>query len=216
MTSNLKRNGFSLVEILITVLILAGASIALTKFQAVQMQGTSDARNRNEAMHLAQTLLDEYRREFQTGNIVDKAVSTVNGKSTTFSVSGDVSDLAITTGEMIPMPSASPIPAPAPKQAVANVSWSNAQGQTQNVVLATILRYSAQSFAEPVAATPTPSPTPTPTPSPTAAPIEKWDKTKSYKKGDLVLGSDGLTYRADYDMTSGRPDPSLDNWWTRV
>lgn len=217
MISKFKSNGFSLIEILITVLILAGATIALTKFQAIQMQGTSDARNRNEAMNLAQGRLDQYREEFQTGNISDKAATEIAGKSTTFSVSGNVTNLSIVTGETVPAPSASPAAAPVPKQVVSKVSWSNSQGQTQEVVLATILRYNAQSFTQPIAATPIPTATPAPTatPVPTAIPATPWDSTKNYKKGDYVT-FEGDTYVALYDISSTTYTPPTYNYWKKV
>ncbi|MBM9887521.1 MULTISPECIES: carbohydrate-binding protein [Deefgea] len=211
MTSKFKNNGFSLIEVLITVIILAGAGIALTKFQAIQMQGTSDARNRNEALALAQGLLDDYRKDFQTGNIADKAATDVTGKSATFSVSGEVTDLSIVTGETIPGPT--PVAAPFPKQVVANVSWANAQGQSQEVVLSTILRYNAQSFAVPVAATPTPTAGPTATPTPTPAPVAAWSSSTSYSKDDQV-SFNGHTYKC-VNPTGCKP-PADPNWTPAV
>ncbi|MEW6352825.1 MAG: prepilin-type N-terminal cleavage/methylation domain-containing protein [Pseudomonadota bacterium] len=64
----LKQRGFSLIEVLITVAVLATGLAAMARFQGVVLQGSSLARERSEAVALAEQKIEQLRnyRQLQT------------------------------------------------------------------------------------------------------------------------------------------------------
>jgi type IV pilus modification protein PilV len=76
-----KQNGFSLLEILITLLIIGIAALALNALQTNALKNNSIAQNRNEALFLAQDKLEKLRQS----NLCPRSSATSGG----LSVSGD-------------------------------------------------------------------------------------------------------------------------------
>lgn len=56
-----KQSGFSLIEVLIAISVLAVGLIAMARFQATVLQGSSLARERSEAVALAEQKIEELR-----------------------------------------------------------------------------------------------------------------------------------------------------------
>lgn len=60
-TSCLKNRGFSLIEVLITLVVLGAGLMALARFQATVLQDSSLAKQRTEAVTAGQSMLEQFR-----------------------------------------------------------------------------------------------------------------------------------------------------------
>ncbi|QZA76446.1 prepilin-type N-terminal cleavage/methylation domain-containing protein [Deefgea tanakiae] len=144
-----KHSGFSLIEILISVILLGVTALGLAKFNAIQTLGTTVAKDQQYATRLAEGLLEEVKqsariRQAPVSPLNGVALSTVSGTEFTgsksnststfnvnvkYSVAPDWIDDAATTDDTIAF------------KAQVHVNWVSADGKTQNVVLVNDINY---------------------------------------------------------------------------
>ncbi|XZG71534.1 type IV pilus modification PilV family protein [Chitinibacteraceae bacterium HSL-7] len=144
---NIRQLGFSLIEILICVVILAVTALALTRFNAVQQQGAVAARERLEATRIAEQLVEGVLAHARTRTLLasagtvdlgGRALTATDGKtydatiaSTTtsytvalrFSVVPDWIDDAVDTDDILAF------------KTQVNVSWTDSSGDAQVVTV---------------------------------------------------------------------------------
>ncbi|AMC33628.1 type IV pilus modification PilV family protein [Janthinobacterium sp. B9-8] len=84
-----KQNGFSMVEVLITVLIIGVAALALNALQSNALKNNSIAQNRNEALFLAQDKLEKLRQN----NLCPRSSSVSGGISVNSSKGSENAEL---------------------------------------------------------------------------------------------------------------------------
>jgi len=117
--------GFSLIEVLIVVVFIAGALLALAKLQGSLISGSTLSQQRAEANFLAQKLMEDLKSNaYDSASLTAGAgasQATVTGRSATFTPAYTVTDQ---TG-------------PARKTITVTVSWTDAGGQTQSTTLVT-------------------------------------------------------------------------------
>lgn len=125
--------GFAMVEVLVTLLILAGGLLAVGKFQGTLIENSSLAKQRTEAVMLGQQKIESLRAyevltittgKFAYANIATGA-DTINGANAIYTRSWIVT--------------ASNSPAPAYKSITMTVSWTDNRGSAQSVSLATLI-----------------------------------------------------------------------------
>lgn len=185
-----KQQGFSLIELLVTAILLGGAALFLARFQGEMQKGNLLAGERNEAMKLAEARLDTARRSVITGIALNLATQSVASKTTTFTT-----NLAVAvTPAMANM--ALPVPAGSLVKMQSTVTWADAQGKTQNIVLAsTVLRSrSASDFSN----------------EPSNACTQAW-ASGNYARGTWKEDSGSLYYCFAANCT-GQPSTSPAQW----
>ncbi|WP_168163783.1 prepilin-type N-terminal cleavage/methylation domain-containing protein [Jeongeupia sp. USM3] len=127
-----KQNGFSLIEVLISAVIIGVAAIVLARFQGEMMRGTMLAGERNEAVFLAQTKLEEARQAMlQTAGAVAAGATTVTGRTTSFTVTTAVGAGAASNRVQV------------------TVAWTDAQNAGQRVVVMSNVPHNAGAVAAP-------------------------------------------------------------------
>lgn len=84
-----KQYGFSMVEVLITLLIIGIAALSLNRLQANALKNNSIAQNRNEALFLAQDKLEKLRQS----NLCPRSSPTSGGISVSGSKGSDAAEL---------------------------------------------------------------------------------------------------------------------------
>lgn len=100
------QKGQGLIEIMITVLIIASVSIALIRFQSNLMYGNSVSQQQNTALTLAANQIESLR-DFSlltgTGSYqaITTGTSTFNGSSATYTITWTITALAIPTYKTI-------------------------------------------------------------------------------------------------------------------
>ncbi|OGT18948.1 MAG: hypothetical protein A2V90_03085 [Gammaproteobacteria bacterium RBG_16_57_12] len=118
------QSGFSLIEVMITVIVLAVGLIGLGKFQATLIRDTSIARERSEATALAQSSLEQFRNfsnmaEFN--DISSSSATTISGSGSA-DFSRTITVASTSTGA---------------KAVGVNFAWQDAENHTQQVNLNT-------------------------------------------------------------------------------
>ncbi|WP_158380816.1 type IV pilus modification PilV family protein [Chitinilyticum litopenaei] len=73
-----KMQGFSLIEILVTVLILSIVAVALARYSAVSSQGINNAAERNDAKKIAESIMDAIRQRLYSKSPLDNDPALAN------------------------------------------------------------------------------------------------------------------------------------------
>lgn len=131
--------GFSLIEVLVALLILAGALLAVAKFQVNVIGSNSLAKQRSEAAMLAQTQIESMRSYGSIaayGNLVTNS-DTVNGTSASFARSWTVTDNT------------------SYRQVTIDVTWKDSAGVNQTVELQTDIAKNDPTLTAQLIVTPT-------------------------------------------------------------
>jgi len=117
--------GFTMIEVLITLLILSGGLLALASFQGVIFGANAISIQRSEATMLAEQKIDEFRayRDLST------YASIVTGSDSVTSGSAVYTRSWVVTGYA----------SPARKQITLNVSWTDSTNDLQSVKLDTVI-----------------------------------------------------------------------------
>lgn len=111
------QQGFSLIEALIALAILAAGFLALGQFQSAAIQGNAQVRNKGLALSLAENRMETLRG--QDYSMLSSGSRTVMGPNTEFNVSWTLTSL---TG-------------PERQEATVTVSWTTAEGDAKDVQL---------------------------------------------------------------------------------
>nr|WP_314899500.1 prepilin-type N-terminal cleavage/methylation domain-containing protein [uncultured Deefgea sp.] len=168
-------NGFGMIEVLITILILSAGALFLVRFQIVSTSSMTEASERSEAVQIAKSRLDGIRKvintEFNLSTPTDfKATKlSIQGKTTTFNSYIDIGTITCPIGpcgtfnnlninDVIPIQS--------------TTTWVDKTGQTQYAVLVT-------SITKPAA--------------PWPSSLCRWDSsnTTDYLRGIFILPTTG-------------------------
>lgn len=134
-TPHTKPDGFSLIEVLVSLVILSVGLIGTAKFQAAVLKNSSDSQARSEAITIAQGKLEEFK-SFESiavyNNIESSLASTVvAGTNANYNLDWDVTEntspdyLAITV----------------------SVAWSDSVGMPQQVNIDSIIGESNPSLS---------------------------------------------------------------------
>lgn len=123
-----RTGGFSLIEALISFVIIAVGMLGLATFQGASLASNSDSKARTEALNFAQTRLEALRSlaneaAFQTRLASGTASDTADGNHTRFSRSWSI------TRNTTPDNAAVDV----------TVSWADREGTTQSVNLASLI-----------------------------------------------------------------------------
>lgn len=142
-----KSDGFSLIEVLVSLVILSVGLIGMAKFQAAVLKGGSDSQARSEAVTIAQSKLEELK-SFSTlaayNNIESSAAliteAANNGNTLEFSVAGTSAnynvDWSITENT-----------APDYLEISVTVAWNDSVGTPQQVSIDSIIGESNPAYS---------------------------------------------------------------------
>lgn len=185
--TKIRVGGFSLLEVLISLVVVAIGLIAIAKFQGNFLRSGSDAQARSEATHIAQqqvealkayTTLAQYDALLSVVDVESEGFVTVTGTNTEYSVTRTV---ATNTD-------------PDYKNVAVNVAWTDTVGDQQSITLNSLISRSDPSMDGAIAmgqfSTPSPSPSPgassSPSPSPTLVECNcSGGSTQGYHMGNL-------------------------------
>jgi prepilin-type N-terminal cleavage/methylation domain-containing protein len=134
---DMKGNGFSLIEVLVTLGVLAFGSVSVTVLQASLMRQGADNRTRIEAQALAQARLDELRAHaaaLPAREAFDTALPATTGFAEATTVNG--TNASFTRSEHI-------VDTQGLKTVTVRVEWFDAAGTAQQLRLATQLGFIA-------------------------------------------------------------------------
>lgn len=123
--------GFALLEVLVTLLILAGGLLALSKFQGTLMQNSSVARQRTEAVMLGQQKIEDLR-SFEV-------MSTATGKLAYADIATGSDSISATTATFTRSWTVTANTNPTYKNITMAVSWSDSRGAAQSVTLGSMI-----------------------------------------------------------------------------
>jgi prepilin-type N-terminal cleavage/methylation domain-containing protein len=116
--------GFTLIEVLIAVVVLALGLIALANFQGSLTRGSAETKARNEAIALAQQQVAHFRvTDFSE---LASGTETVDGRLATYTVDWDFEDLGAIDGDLMTL-------------VTIEVSWFNPSGSEESVTLVSYL-----------------------------------------------------------------------------
>jgi type IV pilus modification protein PilV len=125
-TSRKKSHGVSLVEALIALLVVAVGVVGLLKFQSNSRLNSDVARQRTEALKLAQNDMEQLR----------SAAAAVDIQSANRTVAADASNAANATFQVVREVTSS---AAASKTVQVTVSWTDRSGADQQVVISSLI-----------------------------------------------------------------------------
>lgn len=117
--------GFTIIEVLITLLIMSGGLLALASFQGVIFGANAVSIERSEATMLAEQKIDEFRAYRD----LSAYASIVTGSDSVTSGSAVYTRSWVVTGYV----------SPARKQIALNVSWTDSSNDLQSVKLDTVI-----------------------------------------------------------------------------
>ena len=126
-----KQFGISLVEVLITLAILAGGIAALVKFQGDLLRGGGAISQNNVAIMIAQDKLDDLQHFL--------SVQSVNGQKSYASITTGETDKVVSGTSFKVKWDVTDQTNPDHKQVKVTVSWVNSKSETQAVVLNSIV-----------------------------------------------------------------------------
>lgn len=127
----MRTRGFTLIEVLISLAILAIGVVIIVKFQGDLLRNMGSTQQQSEAVSLAENKLNELRNYVALTTaegtpsyeqIVDGSQITINN-NTTYTISWDVT----------------PVTTPPYKTVVITVSWTNSANSTESVSLESII-----------------------------------------------------------------------------
>jgi Tfp pilus assembly protein PilV len=130
--------GVGLIEVLITLVIIAGGVMALSRLQGVLLTSAASSRQQSDASFIAQSEIEKLRAlewgpTFPTDGT--SATTTVPGVTTTYSVQYNITTSTGPAGSM------------EFKTVQVTVTWTDAQGQVRNYTAATRLQRMGASFS---------------------------------------------------------------------
>lgn len=131
--------GVGLIEVLITLVIIAGGVMALSRLQGVLVTSAASSRQQSDASFIAQRVLEDLRSRSWTDTSLAQSVSpvtltAVSGATATYSVQYTVAD----TGAAGSMEF---------KTVQVTVSWNDAQGLVRTYTATTRLQRLGASFS---------------------------------------------------------------------
>jgi len=129
--------GFGLIEVLITVVIIAGGVLALSRLQGALLTSAASSRQQSDASFIAQRVAEDLRsRDWGHASLAagTPPATLVAGTTSTYSVQYTITD----TGPAGSMEF---------KTAQITVSWTDAHGQARTYTLSTRLQRSGASFS---------------------------------------------------------------------
>jgi len=120
--------GFSLLEALISFVIIAVGMLALAKFQADSLDSNADAKARTEALNFAQDQIERLRNLEDPADFTARLASgsgsdTANGNHASYTRSWTIRQVAV----------------PAHAEVAVTVSWADSSGTTQSVNLSSYI-----------------------------------------------------------------------------
>jgi type IV pilus modification protein PilV len=142
-----KSGGFSLIEVLVSLVILSVGLIGTAKLQTAVLKNGSDSQARSEAITIAQSKLEEFK-SYETladyDNIQSSAalISTAEsqGQTLTFTVDGTSASYNINW-------SITENTTPNYLEVTVNVAWQDSMGSPQQVSIASIIGESEPSYS---------------------------------------------------------------------
>jgi type IV pilus modification protein PilV len=131
--------GVGLIEVLITLVIIAGGVLAMSRLQGSLMSSAAASRQQSDASFIAQRVLEDLRSRNWTDTSLAQTgspftLTPVSGATATYTVQYTVGDTG-TAGAM------------QYKTVQVTVSWTDAQGQARTHSTATQLQRSGASFS---------------------------------------------------------------------
>lgn len=130
--------GVGLIEVLITLVIIAGGVLALSRLQGVLVTSAASSRQQSDASFIAQRVIEDLRsRNWGHATLAagTPAATQVTGITTTYSVQYTVTDNGGGAGAV------------EFKTVQVTVSWTDAQGQARTYTAATRLQRLGASFS---------------------------------------------------------------------
>lgn len=127
----MKIRGFTLIEVLISLAILAIGVVVIIKFQADMLRNMGSTQQQSEAVSLAENKLNELRNyvSLTTAGGTPSYEQIVNGSQTTTN-----NNTTYTTSWVVTTVSSPPY-----KTVAITVSWTNSANQTESVSLESII-----------------------------------------------------------------------------
>jgi type IV pilus modification protein PilV len=124
--------GVGLIEVLITLVIVAGGVMAMSRLQGLLLTGAASSRQQSDASFIAQRVLEDLRSKNWTDTSLAQtgspfALAAVSGTTATYSVQYTVTDTGA-AGQM------------QFKTVQVTVSWTDAQGQARTYAASTRLQ----------------------------------------------------------------------------
>jgi type IV pilus modification protein PilV len=131
--------GVGLIEVLITLVIIAGGVLALSRLQGVLVTSAASSRQQSDASFIAQRVLEDLRSRNWTDTSLAQSgspftLAAVSGATATYSVQYTVTDIGA-AGQM------------QYKTVQVTVSWTDAQGQTRAYAASTRLQRIGPDFS---------------------------------------------------------------------
>ena len=129
MTSNNK--GFSLLEVLIAMIVLALGVVGLMKLQTYMEVKSENALTTIDALYLAEEKLEQFQTRSQSAAVGTILYSSIVGGTETLSISGKPADRIVTVVDDTPVVGA--------KKVTVTVSWNDRWDTSQQVSLETVI-----------------------------------------------------------------------------
>lgn len=123
--SNLTLSGFSLIELMVAVTILAMAIFGIFQAYSVGFMGMADARDRTVATNYAQEAMEDIKNKPFEKIVIGGEITTIENKEEgKFSISTNVKNEIIDITERTDL-----------QRVITTVSWKNRKGETKEVKL---------------------------------------------------------------------------------
>ncbi|HIF9370847.1 TPA: type IV pilus modification PilV family protein [Photobacterium damselae] len=132
MISNLtKPQGFSLLEVVITLAVLSIGVLGLVKMQAYMEVKAENALKTLDALHIAESQMELFQTRSASGGSGTIAFDSISSSNATLSMAGETIYREIIVKDDTPISGA--------KKIIVTVSWSDRHGVSQAVSLKTVL-----------------------------------------------------------------------------
>lgn len=142
-----KSSGFSLIEVLVSLVILSVGLIGTAKFQAATLKSGSDSQARSEAVTIAQSKLEEFKsfKTIAAYNNIESSEALIEeaedeGETLEFSVDGTSAEYSIDW-------SITENTAPNYLEITVTVAWEDSMGSPQQVSIDSIIGESNPNFS---------------------------------------------------------------------
>ncbi|HIF9256869.1 TPA: type IV pilus modification PilV family protein [Photobacterium damselae] len=132
MTFNQKKHqGFSLLEVVITLAVLSIGVLGLVKMQAYMEVKAENALKTLDALHIAESQMELFQTRSASGGSGTIAFDSISSSNATLSMAGETIYREIIVKDDTPISGA--------KKIIVTVSWSDRHGVSQAVSLKTVL-----------------------------------------------------------------------------